>query len=126
MRRKPLRKLPESGNSQAEGCKVISYLRSCTAASARRNLIVGFAADNAVRNQRFERARQHGIRNIAYFTAQFAVPQDVFRRQHADVDTFKQAVESMFKGTAAVKGALVITPDKVIVTTPGAENKKAL
>ena len=36
MRRKPLRKLPESGNSQAEGCKVISYLRSCTATSARR------------------------------------------------------------------------------------------
>lgn len=42
------------------------------------------------------------------------------------MDTFKQAVESMFKGAAAAKGALVITPDKVIVTTPGAENKKVL
>lgn len=42
------------------------------------------------------------------------------------MDTFKQAVESMFKGTATAKGALVITPDKVIVTTPGAENKKVL
>ena len=85
MQRKPLRELPESGNSQAEECKVISYLRSCTAASARRNLIVGFAEDNAVRNQRLERARQHGIRNIAHFTAQFAVPQDVFQgnRYHA-------------------------------------------
>lgn len=34
------------------------------------------------------------------------------------VDTFKQAVESMFKGAATAKGALVITP--------GAENKKVL
>lgn len=42
------------------------------------------------------------------------------------VDTFKQAVESMFKGAATAKGALVITPNKVIVTTPGAENKKVL
>lgn len=42
------------------------------------------------------------------------------------VDTFKQTVESMFKGAATAKGALVITPDKVIVTTPGAENKKVL
>ena len=42
------------------------------------------------------------------------------------VDTFKQAVESMFKGAATAKGALVITPDKVIVTTPDAENKKVL
>ena len=44
----------------------------------------------------------------------------------AIVDTFKQAVESMFKGAATAKGALVITPEKVIVTTPGAENKKVL
>ena len=42
------------------------------------------------------------------------------------VDTFKQAVESMFKGAATAKGTLVITPDKVIVTTPGADNKKVL
>ncbi len=42
------------------------------------------------------------------------------------VDTFKQTVESMFNGAATAKGALVITPDKVIVTTPGADNKKVL
>lgn len=42
------------------------------------------------------------------------------------VDTFKQMVESMFKGAATAKGALIITPEKVIVTTPGADNKKEL
>lgn len=42
------------------------------------------------------------------------------------VDTFKAAVEKMFNGAATAKGALVITPQKVIVTTPGADNKKVL
>lgn len=42
------------------------------------------------------------------------------------VDTFKKIVEDMFKGAATAKGALVITVDKVIVTTPGADNKKVL
>lgn len=42
------------------------------------------------------------------------------------VDTFKAMVEKMFNGAATAKGALVITPEKVIVTTPGAENKKIL
>ncbi len=40
------------------------------------------------------------------------------------VDTFKAMVEKMFNGAATAKGALIITPSKVIVTTPGAENKK--
>ena len=44
----------------------------------------------------------------------------------AVVDTFKAMVEDMFKGTATAKGALVITPSKVIVTTPGADNKKEI
>ena len=44
----------------------------------------------------------------------------------AVVDTFKAMVEDMFKGAATAKGALVITPSKVIVTTPGADNKKEL
>ncbi|MCD8039583.1 MAG: pyridoxamine 5'-phosphate oxidase family protein [Lachnospiraceae bacterium] len=44
----------------------------------------------------------------------------------AIVDTFKAMVEKMFNGAATAKGALLITPDKVIVTTPGAENKKVL
>lgn len=42
------------------------------------------------------------------------------------VDTFKTMVEKMFNGAATAKGALIITPNKVIVTTPGAENKKVL
>ena len=42
------------------------------------------------------------------------------------VDKFKEMVEAMFKGAATVKGALVITPEKIIVTTPGADNKKEL
>lgn len=42
------------------------------------------------------------------------------------VDAFKKQVEAMFKGAATAKGALVITPEKVIVTTPGPDNKKEL
>ncbi len=42
------------------------------------------------------------------------------------VDTFKGMVEKMFNGAATAKGALLITPTKVIVTTPGADNKKVL
>lgn len=44
----------------------------------------------------------------------------------AVVDTFKAMVEKMFNGAATAKGALIITPEKVIVTTPGADNKKVL
>lgn len=42
------------------------------------------------------------------------------------VDTFKSMVEEMFNGAATAKGALIITPEKVIVTTPGADNKKEI
>ena len=42
------------------------------------------------------------------------------------VDTFKAMVEKMFDGKATAKGPLIITPEKVIVTTPGADNKKEL
>lgn len=42
------------------------------------------------------------------------------------VDTFKAMVEKMFNGAATAKGALIIVPEKVIVTTPGGENKKVL
>lgn len=44
----------------------------------------------------------------------------------AVVDTFKTMVEKMFNGAATAKGALIITPSKVIVTTPGADNKKEI
>lgn len=42
------------------------------------------------------------------------------------VSTFKAMVEKMFNGAVTAKGALVITPAKVIVTTPGADNKKEI
>ena len=42
------------------------------------------------------------------------------------VDSFKEMVDKMFQGAATAKGALVITPSKVIVTTPGADNKKEI
>lgn len=44
----------------------------------------------------------------------------------AIVDTFKAMVEEMFHGAATAKGALIITPEKVIVTTPRADNKKEI
>ena len=52
-------------------------------------------------------------------TAQYVTEGEV-------VTTFKNMVEKMFNGAATAKGALVITPEKVIVTTPGADNKKEL
>ncbi len=42
------------------------------------------------------------------------------------VETFKNAVETMFHGAATAKEALIVTPEQVIVTTPGAENKTVL
>jgi len=42
------------------------------------------------------------------------------------VDTFKKQVSDMFKGAMTAKGALIITPEKVIVTTPGPDNKKVI
>ena len=52
-------------------------------------------------------------------TAEYVTEGDV-------VATFKAMVEKVFKGAATAKGALIITPEKVIVTTPGADNKKTL
>ena len=42
------------------------------------------------------------------------------------VDAFKQMVSEMFNGEITAKGALLITPEKIIVTSPGADNKKEL
>lgn len=42
------------------------------------------------------------------------------------VDTFKAMVEKMFNGATTAKGALIVTPTKVIVTTPGTDNKKEI
>ena len=46
--------------------------------------------------------------------------------EHVSDGPVKAMVEQMFQGAATAKGALVITPETVIVTTPGAENKKVL
>lgn len=50
----------------------------------------------------------------------------VYATQGDIVNTFKAQVEQMFQGKATAKGALMITPETVIVTTPGADNKKIL
>ena len=42
------------------------------------------------------------------------------------VDIFKVMVEKMFNGAATAKGVLIITPSKIIVTTPGSDNKKEI
>lgn len=42
------------------------------------------------------------------------------------VDTFRKLVSDMFHGEATAKGALIIEPEMIIVTTPGADNKKVL
>lgn len=52
-------------------------------------------------------------------TAEYVTEGDTFK-------TFKTMVEQMFNGGATAKGALIITPEKIIVTTPGAGNKKEL
>ena len=50
----------------------------------------------------------------------------VYETEGETVETFKALVEKTFNGAATAKGALIITPEKVIVTTPGADNKKEL
>lgn len=52
-------------------------------------------------------------------TAEYQTEGDV-------VAAFKKIVKQTFDGAATAKGALVITPERVIVTTPGGDNKKEL
>ena len=42
------------------------------------------------------------------------------------VEQLQKTAAEMFKGAMAVKGALIVTPEKIIVTTPGPDNKKEL
>ena len=42
------------------------------------------------------------------------------------VDNFKKIVSDMFHGAVTAKGALIITPEQVIITTPGPNNKKVI
>ena len=50
----------------------------------------------------------------------------VYQTEGPVVDAFREKAMSVFHGAMTVKGALVITPDKVIVTSPGPDNKKVL
>ena len=38
------------------------------------------------------------------------------------VEKYKKIAEDLFKGQASAKGALIITPEKVIVASPGPKN----
>lgn len=40
--------------------------------------------------------------------------------------SYYENVETMFNGAATAKGALLISPERIIVTTPGVDNKKEL
>lgn len=42
------------------------------------------------------------------------------------VDKFKAMADEMFKGQVTAKGALIVTPEKVIVATPGPKNNAEL
>ena len=42
------------------------------------------------------------------------------------VEKFQAMAEQLFHGAANVKGAIILTPTKIVVTTPGPENKKVL
>ena len=51
---------------------------------------------------------------------------EAFDADRETVKMFKQQVETLFQGKTTAKGVLIITPERVIVTTPGPENKKEL
>lgn len=42
------------------------------------------------------------------------------------VEKFKAMAKELFHGACDAKGALIITPNKIVVTTPGPDNKKVL
>ena len=76
-------------------------------------------------------AANHGKIAVSIYDAQSLEGYQVkgtarYITEGAVVNTFKAMVEKMFNGAATAKGALIITPEKVIVTTPGADNKKEL
>ena len=76
-------------------------------------------------------AANHGKIAVSVYDAQSLECYQVkgtarYITEGAAVNTFKAMVEKMFDGAATAKGALIITPEKVIVTTPGADNKKEL
>ena len=92
------------------------------------NLVVGDVfLDTTLKNI----AANHGKIAVSVYDAQSLEGYQVkgtarYVTEGAVVDTFKAMVEKMFNGAATAKGALIITPEKVIVTTPGTDNKKEL
>lgn len=42
------------------------------------------------------------------------------------VDKYKKMAADLFKGALTAKGALIITPERIIVTTPNKDNNKEL
>ena len=49
-----------------------------------------------------------------------------FTAEGAYADKWKAVSEKMFKGKMSTKGVLMITPEKIIVTTPGPGNNREL
>lgn len=43
-----------------------------------------------------------------------------------EVDLFQAMAEATFKGAANVKGAIIVNPEKIIVSAPGPDNNKLI
>ena len=51
---------------------------------ARENFVVGFAQDDAVGDEDFQRGGENCVGDVAHLRAQFAVPRHVQHGEHAD------------------------------------------
>lgn len=75
----------------------------------RRNFVIPYSKDNTVSASDAKAMESYRIKGTAEYITEGEV-----------VDTFKKVVSDIFKGD------LIITPEKVIVTTPRPDNKKEL
>ena len=50
----------------------------------------------------------------------------VYVTQGEVVEKFKALAAELFHGACTAKGAVIVTPERVIVTAPGPDNKKEL
>ena len=50
----------------------------------------------------------------------------IYVTEGKEVDLFQTMAEATFKGNANVKGAILINPEKVIISTPGPDNNKLI
>ena len=72
---------------------------------ARGNFVVGFAQDDAVGDERFQRGGENGVGDVAHLRAQLAVTQRAQRGEHADdagVPLAAEELHAVFQGTANV------------------------